>query len=152
MLGSRSFRETCGTPRSVPRLASVVVTALLLAGAAYGMECKDDPEVVGRCFKVHGRFGGTASGRIELAAVGRDPLRGRVMQVDYSNATLPQHHERPWMPEELRRIEADEDFYGPRRMDVYGDFEVCRLEPDVSGIMRRICIQSAERLVVIKGR
>lgn len=137
--------------RSMCRSAAAMglVLALVLASAAYGTECRDDPDMVGKCFKVHGRFHGTAGGLIELTPVGRDPLRGRILRVHFD--PWPGRAEPIWMPEVLQRIESDEDFYGPHRPDVYGDFEVCRLEADIAGHMRAICIQSVEHLVVRRG-
>jgi hypothetical protein len=36
----------------------------------------------------------------------------------------------------------------PDHSDVYGDFEICPLEPDQAGHMRSACVASAARLVV----
>jgi len=36
----------------------------------------------------------------------------------------------------------------PNHRDVFGDFEICRLEPDRPGQMRSACIAGAKRLVV----
>jgi hypothetical protein len=120
----------------------------LLAGAAYARECQDDPDLVGQCFSVHGRLHGTASGRIELAPVGRDPLRGRVFAVLYGPDPYPGRSEAVWMPETLQRLEPD--FYAPHSPTIYGDFLICRLEPDRPGHMRAVCVQSAEHFIVVK--
>jgi hypothetical protein len=123
-----------------------LLTSLGLAGAAYASECKDDPRVVGECFKVHGRFYGTASTRRRLSPVGRDPLRGRDFSVQYSPYNSPPTRMWSWIPEVLQRYVDDPDFY--IRLELYGDFEVCRLAPDKPGFMGFICIQSAKNLIV----
>jgi hypothetical protein len=137
------------------RLGAPVVGFLLALGgaiAAFGAECKDDPDVVGKCFKVHGRFSGTVTGRIELAPVGRDPLRGRVFGVLFGSDPYPGRSQAVWMPKALERIRVEDHFYGPHAPTVYGEFEVCRLEPDLAGHMRAVCIQSAEHLVIVRDR
>jgi hypothetical protein len=122
--------------------------SLSVAGYAHGTECKDDPKVVGQCFGVHGHLHGTASLRVELAPVGRDPLRGRIFEVHYPYDSLQRRPNVPWMPAELLSIVQTDGFFGPNYIDVYGDFEVCRLEADVPGVMRHVCIQSAKNLVI----
>lgn len=43
------------------------------------------------------------------------------------------------------------DMTSPVHGDIYGDYEICPLEPDRPGIMRLVCISSASRLVVRLG-
>ena len=40
------------------------------------------------------------------------------------------------------------DMTSPDHSDIYGDYEICPLEPDQAGRMRQVCISSATRLVV----
>jgi hypothetical protein len=40
------------------------------------------------------------------------------------------------------------DMTSPDHSDVYGDFEICPLEPDHEGHMRSACVAGAARLVV----
>jgi hypothetical protein len=40
------------------------------------------------------------------------------------------------------------DMTSPDHSDIYGDYEICPLEPDRPGHMRRVCISGASSLVV----
>jgi hypothetical protein len=40
------------------------------------------------------------------------------------------------------------DMTSPDHRDIYGDYEICPLEADQPGHMRRVCISGASRLVV----
>jgi hypothetical protein len=40
------------------------------------------------------------------------------------------------------------DMASPDHSDIYGDYEICPLEPDRPGNMRLVCVSSASRLVV----
>src|SRR5258708_29992540 len=81
-----------------------ILAAFLAAASAYASECKDDPEVVGRCFKVHGRVFGTVGGRVDLSPVGADPRTGRIFGVAYPGESVRGQSDWPWMPDNLRRF------------------------------------------------
>src|SRR5262245_26592884 len=40
------------------------------------------------------------------------------------------------------------DMTSPNHSYVYGDFNICPVEPDMPGNLRRVCVMAAERLVV----
>jgi len=92
--------------------------------------CKSDPDIVGACFRIHGRiaaYNGTPT--LRIWRIGTDRLLG----VDDD---IP-------VPEALSR-QLDWD------VNAYGDFEVCPFNPEREGEMRRVCIESAEHIVVRK--
>jgi hypothetical protein len=88
--------------------------------------------------------------RRRLSPVGKDPLRGRDFVVQYAPNIDPNHEVWSWIPDELRRFADDPDFNG--WLNVYGDFEVCRLAPEKPDHMGFICIQTAKHLVVVRDR
>jgi hypothetical protein len=92
--------------------------------------CKSDPDIVGACFRIHGRiaaYNGTPT--LRIWRIGTDRLLG----VDDD---IP-------VPEKLSR-QLDWD------VNAYADFEVCPFTPEREGEMRRVCIESAEHIVVRK--
>ena len=44
------------------------------------------------------------------------------------------------------------DMTSPDHSNVYGDFEICPIEPDIPGLLRRACVTGAEKLVVQRVR
>jgi hypothetical protein len=133
-------------------LAIALAVSCLGLASAWGTECKDDPEIVDRCFMTHGRIFGSASGKVLLSPVGADPRVGRIFHVAYPYWSP--HPEWPWqwawVPPELQSLIADgdgisEDFWEPpNQIRIYGDFEVCRLTVDEPGHMGLVCIQTAK--------
>jgi hypothetical protein len=92
--------------------------------------CKSDPDIVGACFRIHGRiaaYNGTPT--LRIWHIGTERLLG----VDDD---IP-------VPEPLSR-QLDWD------VNAYADFEVCPFTPEREGEMRRVCIESAEHIVVRK--
>ena len=92
--------------------------------------CSSDPDLVGSCFRVHGRisaYNGTPT--LRIWRIGTDRLLG----VDND---IP-------VPESLsRRLDWD--------VDAYADFEVCPFTPEREGEMQTVCVESAEHIVVRK--
>lgn len=93
-------------------------------------QCKENPELVGECFTVHGRV---------TAANGAPYLR---LWIVGTNRMLGVSLEGEGVPDcALEHIKID-------RSQVYGDFLLCPFTEDRPGWMRYACIESASNLVV----
>jgi len=123
---------------------SVLVLLLLILTAAVNARfspeprsCRARPDVIGKCFKVHGRlsvYNGTPS--IRLWPIGTKRLLGIIDPNDVSNAPGP-----TVLPLEIKnKLDWDKD--------VSGDFFVCPLTRQQSGKMQTVCIDSAKNLMV----
>jgi len=88
--------------------------------------CKGNLEIVGPCFKVHGRV---------VVGNGTPSMR---MWVIGTSAN--------WGSWDLRRAFEKNDF-----PSVYGYFEVCPFTKRKAGEMQNVCVESAEHLVVVKN-
>ena len=99
------------------------------------------PQNANSCYWTHGRVGfynGTPA--IRLWKVGTNRLLGI-----YSGPSVDRHgldNEDPQMPANLKRT------FKPSENRVYGEFEVCPLEPEREGAMQAACIESTKNLVV----
>jgi hypothetical protein len=92
--------------------------------------CKENPAIVGECFKIHGRislYNGTPS--IRIWPVGTKRLLG----------VLPSENE--IMPANVSKHIA----WGT---DIFGDFLVCPFTKQESGHMQFVCIESASNLLL----
>jgi hypothetical protein len=93
------------------------------------------------CYWTHGRissYNGTPAFR--LWKIGTNRLLGI-----YSGPSVDRYgedNEDPEMPPKLKRI------FKPSQNEVYGDFEVCPLEPEREDAMQAACIESAKNLIV----
>ena len=123
---------------------AVLFTFLLAVGASPGtrvdrqpQSCRSRPDVVGKCFRVHGRlsvYNGTPS--IRLSPSGSKRLLGIIDPNDTSNAPGPSV-----LPEAIKaRLDWDKD--------VFGDFLVCPLTRSHPGKMQTVCIESGQNLAV----
>jgi hypothetical protein len=121
-----------------------VLLLLLISSASGGprdlqqpQSCRNRPDVVGKCFAVHGRlsvYNGTPS--IRLWPMGTKRLLGVIDPGDPSNAPGP-----TILPIEIKnKLDWNKD--------VFGDFSVCPLTRQRSGRMQTICIESGKNLVV----
>jgi len=117
--------------RLAASVAIVLITSCLVT-KAIATECREDPEVVGQCFIAHGRIRVSASMLVELWPIGTK----RLFHIPYTEKD-PEHYLPANM---LAKLRYDNE--------VFGDFEICPLEPDRPGHMRDACIQSASRLFV----
>jgi len=99
--------------------------------------CRTRPDVVGKCFRVHGRlsvYNGTPS--IRLSPQGSKRLLGIIDPNDTSNAPGPSV-----LPEEIKgKLDWDKN--------VFGDFLVCPLTRSHPGKMQTVCIESGQNLIV----
>jgi hypothetical protein len=90
--------------------------------------CTKDFKIVGNCFTVHGRlsvYNGNPS--VRLWPVGTQRLLG-VLPDEFS-------------PKQI-------DGYLGFGSNVYGDFTVCPITKEISGLMQLVCIDSGKNLVV----
>ena len=120
------------------RILATIAMALVGSGAA-AMECRDDPAVTDACYKVHGRLSISPGSEIQIWPSGTK----RLLQLSYP-ADRPQALTSwPYIPAYLEKLlRAGE-------ADVWGDFVVCPLTPDIPGQRRLICIQSGSALAVV---
>ena len=125
----------------------VPLMALLMCGLTTAGElqrrtipCKT-PENTNSCYWQHGRIGyynGTPA--IRLWKIGTN----RLLAI-YSGPSVDRYgldNEDPQMPANLKRT------LKPSQNQVFGDFEVCPLEPEREGAMQAACIESAKNLAV----
>jgi hypothetical protein len=110
------------------------------AEARRGVEpqsCRSRPDVVGKCFSVHGRlsvYNGTPS--IRLWPMGTKRLLGIIDPKDTSNAPGP-----TILPDDIKK-KLDWN------KDVFGDFVVCPLARQQTRRMQTVCIESGKNVIV----
>ena len=100
-----------------------------------GTSCKENPQVIGECFTVHGRLGlvnGTPS--VRLWKTGTD----RILGIAEGSFTLSGYRN---LPETIEK-QLNQDIY------LYGDYIVCPFTPDKPGTMQHICIESVANLTI----
>ena len=105
-------------------LLELILTFLAARPAV--LPCKNNPELAGKCFVVHGRlraYNGNPTFRIWRIGT------RRVLGV-----TGIHPGDEPILPEGLA---CGFD------CDVFADFEVCPFSQDKAGVMRRVCVESA---------
>ena len=62
----------------------------------------------------------------------------------------PLDNEHPWLPANLQKVfDSGSSLFGPT---IFPDFEVCPLEPHITGHMQAACIESATHIVVRSSR
>jgi len=111
-------------------------TALLLLlcaapAADTATQCKGNPAVIGKCFRVRGRlraYNGNPTFRIW--PIGTKRLLG---------VTGARPGEEPILPKDL---------HCGFDCDVFADFEVCPFSESKPGVMQRTCIESADNRVI----
>jgi hypothetical protein len=125
---------------SLLSLLSLIVISSVWARPRFfpeALSCKSRPDVVGKCFNVHGRlsvYNGTPS--IRLWPTGTKRLLGVIDPNDASNAPGP-----TILPADIKnKLDWDKD--------VFGDFIVCPLTRPQAGRMQTVCIGSSKNLVV----
>ena len=99
--------------------------------------CKRRPDVVGKCFDVHGRlsvYNGTPG--IRLWPIGTKRLLGIIDPKDVSNTPGP-----TILPVDIKnKLDWNKD--------VFGNFVVCPLTRQEPGRMQTVCIESGKNLTV----
>jgi hypothetical protein len=114
------------------------VGAMLLLWLAMSMDgagaepwlCRGQP--VEACFKHHGRLSSQNGIALKIWLIGTRRVVALDNDVDDVPAILRKYLE----------------IASPDHSYVYGDFDICPLEPDIPGHMRRVCVVGAEKLVV----
>jgi hypothetical protein len=92
--------------------------------------CKSKP--VEPCLKHHGRLSSQNGIALKLWLIGTT----RMVAVDNDENDLPA---------DVRKYL---ELTSPDHSYIYGDFDICPLEPDTPGHLRSVCIVGAEKLVV----
>jgi hypothetical protein len=133
------------------RHIAIGIVCVLLAAVGVGQKpkasakpsvCKGNPDVVGSCFRVHGRA---------FIALGTPPHRiwpvGTKRILGITGSAAANDAEAPIAPRHLLAAFhlSRNNPYGDL---VYGDFEVCPFTPERRGEMQMVCVESAEHLVV----
>jgi len=120
-----------------PAYWRVIVPVLLVVVAYFDVRvgaqswpCPEKP--VEPCFKHHGRL--SSQNGIALALW----LIGTTRRVGLANDFMQ-------LPPAIQRYLV---ITSPQHSYVYGDFEICPLEPDTPGHLRQVCVVGAEKLVV----
>jgi hypothetical protein len=133
--GAGDKLSTVNVPLRAPIMGTIIVSFLLtmdIEGTAAGSwRCRAKP--IAACAKHHGRLSSQNGIALKIWLIGTN----RIVAVDNDfDEDLP-----PVMQKYL-------DMTSPDHSYVYGDFEICPLEPDIPGHMRRVCVSDAENLVV----
>jgi hypothetical protein len=101
--------------------------------------CREHPQLVGKCFSVHGRLA-TYNGNpaVRLWRIGTK----RVLGVSDQRFSLPGYRN---LPEDLAKQLDGET-------QIFGDFLVCPFTRARSGEMQLMCIESAKNIVIKKRK
>lgn len=120
--------------RSRPILQAVVVAGVSVAGTleASGQPLRCPRPPVESCVTQHGRFSSQNGIPYTIWLIGTT----RRVAVANGQEGVP--------PEARRYLEMTSSDHSY----IYGDFEICPLEADVSGQMRQVCVVSSKNLVV----
>jgi hypothetical protein len=126
----------------------IIGTALILLSAVGGTGqqprsqqagrlCKGNAEVIGKCYRVHGRaFATNGTPNLRIWQIGTD----RILGVTGSGAA--DDAEDAIAPDNLfRALNGYEHF-------VFGNFDVCPFTQENEGHMRMVCIERADNLVI----
>ena len=124
--------------------AVVLATVLVAALAQERQKARCNPaQFSGRCYWTRGRlraYNGPPA--IRLWRIGTKQVLGISSGPD-ANSFDPLDNEHPRMPPEVTY-----EFKPPFAADLFGDFEVCPLEPYKPGSMQSACIAEAKNLAV----
>jgi hypothetical protein len=98
--------------------------------SAPSWQCHARP--IAPCFTAHGRLSSQNGAPLKIWLIGTN----RVVRVENGFDNIPSA-----MQKYLEMTSPDHSY-------IYGDFEICPLEPDTPGHMRSACVTSATKLVV----
>jgi len=96
--------------------------------SASGWRCTAKP--IEPCFKHHGRLSSQNGIALKIWLIGTTRVVG------LEGTDLP-----PLVEKYLDMTSANHSY-------IFGDFEICPTEPDSPGVLRRVCVTGAEKLVV----
>jgi hypothetical protein len=123
------------------RTYGLVLFAIFTTLCAYSQQrqsCKGNPELVGECYKIHGRVRVGNGIGITIWHIGTDRLSG----IDDGNIIIPDNL-------------ADAIYHDGQQIygrDVFGDFEVCPFTKRKPGRMQMVCVESASHLVIKENK
>jgi hypothetical protein len=139
---TRAFTERTS---SVWLALAFVIVALAVSASQHPssrkVACKT-PENVGACYWVHGRLNianGTPS--IRLWKIGTKRILAIHSGPGYKRGDT-RENESPELPSNVERA-LSKSKYG----SIFGDFNMCPLEPEVAGEMQDACIESGKNIV-----
>jgi hypothetical protein len=115
-------------------VGALIVGLLLTTGAegagAAPWPCRSQP--VESCFKHHGRLSSQNGIALKIWLIGTTRVVGLENEIDE-------------LPVQIRKYL---DMTSPELSYIYGDFDLCPVEPDKPGHLRRVCLAGAEKLVI----
>jgi hypothetical protein len=137
--------------RMKPWITPVIVLALTLPvlcspekSPHRRIPCKT-PDNATSCCWTHGRFGlHNGNPAFRLWRIGTHRILGIYSGPSVDRINSPDNED-PELPASVRR-----KFTPFKTMGVFGDFEVCPLEPEREGVMQAACIESAKNIVAEK--
>jgi hypothetical protein len=150
----RPAGETCcrlfsSARRIIPRMQRTIAGiafVVLCAGACVGQQqpdsaktrrCKNNTELVGRCFQIHGRaFTSNGTPDLRIWEVGTKRILGVTAHSQADDA------DDPIAPAKLLHA------LGATEHAVFGDFEVCPFTPKRRGYMQMVCVERADNLII----
>ena len=110
--------------------AGLPLTGPISATRAPYWSCNEKP--IAACVKRHGRLSSQNGIAYKIWIVGTT----RVVALANDPTDFPP------------QVQSYLDMTSPDQSDIFGDFDICPVEPDVPGQMRRVCVSGAEKLVV----
>ena len=149
-MGIRPFVPDWYTVSSMFRLVATLVLLISVRASAdknYRHEPCKTPEMAQSCVRVHGRLAaGEGRPSTRLWQIGTHHVYGI-----YSNR-YGFTHDSQTLDNEAPELHfaLPKDTPNPGGWTVYGDFEVCPLEPHIEGHMQAACIANAAAIVVPK--
>lgn len=129
---------------SFPMPADVDLRRAALGAFIWGLSLATRPEAAGTapspyrsqpmksCFKHHGRLSSQNGNALTIWLIGTTRVVSLQNDIDE-------------LPAQVRKYL---DMTSPDHSYIYGDFDICPLEPDKPGHMRRVHVAGAERLVI----
>jgi len=136
--------------RTLPIIAFLLTPSILARADYRKMPCKT-PEIESSCFHTHARLTlGNGTPSVRLWPVGTNHLYGiysNSFGFAHQSEIVPSDTEAPELPPTVTKHLPKSDSGG---WTVYGDFEVCPLEPPIQGHMQAACIESATHIFAPK--
>jgi hypothetical protein len=118
-------------------LAGILLIAFPVLGQS--RQCKNNPSLIGACYLVHGRATfGAGTPALRIWPVGTRRMLG------VTGGPIADDADNPIAPTEMLR-------FGPDVEGIFGDFEVCPFTPPQTGHMQMVCVQSANKLAVVRS-
>jgi hypothetical protein len=139
-------------------LRRITILVLFLSVQALAKEdYRDEPckssNLAPSCFQTHARLGaGEGTPSVRLWPIGSHRLYGIYSnRQGFADRYTTLDSEAPGLPPEVERAATRiQKVSGPGGWTLFGDFEVCPLEPHIEGHMQAACIASATHIFVPK--